>query len=308
MQACSGKNNYNMVSSVVKPGKNNYTQHSTAMPTKIDSPTSTATQVVHSKVSNGSISPPSSPQRVTRSRLRYQKEQKMATKTEGASSNDAASITNQERLVCPELAINYANTVISSRLGTLHTQQAELESKMVKLSGRLRHKQLQLANSHARKQLDFYDHNQSTKRSNSTLSTTDVSDMEVNVTKALPIQVDGASEESTGQLELKMLSPIKAEDSFSSLESSFQEECGLAQIEGRLEFARQLVDEDATDCSSDEETNMEITTNPRLVLLCVFSTSSKFLFSSYCNYPPTNALALNVISSFYLWIASAIMC
>lgn len=242
-----------MVSSVVKPAQDNY---SNAMPTKIDSP-STANQVEHSKITNGKVSPSCSPQRVTRSRVRCQKEQKLATKTQGASSNDAVSTTTHERLVCPELAINYANTVISSRLNTLGSKQAELESKLVKLSGRVRQKQLQLANSHARKQLDFHSQSKSSKQQDSsTLSVTDVSDMEIDVTKPLPIQMDGASEECSIKTELKTSSP-KLEDSLSSLESSFQEESIWPQIEGRLEFGRQLLDEDATDYSSDEETDLE---------------------------------------------------
>lgn len=268
MQACARKN-YSMVSSVVKSAQNNYPLNSTTMPMKVDSPPATVSHVVqHTKVStNGAVnSPPSSPKRVTRSRIRHQKELQTtattSTKTLGASSSDATSLTSQERVVCPELAINYANTVISSRLGSLNSKQSELESKMVRLSERLRRKQLQLANGHARKQLDFYDGNRSTKTNNSVLSTTDLSEVEVDLAKALPVQVDGASEDKMAKREL--LSPIKAEHSFSSsLESTFQEDVSLAQIEGRLEFSRQMVDEDITDCSSDEEAETEVLSSQR---------------------------------------------
>ncbi len=269
MQACSRKN-YNMVSSVGKSGQNNYSVNSTTMPMKIDSPPATVKQIVHSKVPNGgAVSPPSSPQRVTRSRIHGQKEElktTTTTKTLGASSNDVTSVTtSQERVVCPELAINYANTVISSRLGSLNSKQAELESKMARLSERLRHKQLQLTNSHARKQLDFYEHNRSRKQNSLVLLTTDVlSEVEVDHAKALPVQVDGASEDKMAKPELNVpLSPVKAENSFcssleSSFQSSFQEDISLAQIAGRLEFSRQMVDEDVTDCSSDEEAETEL--------------------------------------------------
>ena len=253
-----------MVSSIIKPSKNSYCEHTSAMPTKIGSP-GTANQVINSKVTkvngtnatpNGEVSPPGSPQRVTRSRVRLQKQLEQTTKTEGASSNDGTSVTNQERLVCPELAINYANSVISSRLGTLNSKQSELEAKLGRLRGKVRQKQLQLSHSHAQTQLDFYDHAKSTKP-NSLLSTTDLSDSEVIVNKPLPIQVDGASDDSLIKIEPRALSPMKAEDSFSSLESSFFDEGSWSSIEGRLEFGRQLVDDEATDCSSDEEMDIE---------------------------------------------------
>lgn len=256
-----------MVSSIVKPSKNNYCEHSSAMPTKVGSPT-TASPVINSKVAktngtNGEASPPCSPQRVTRSRVRFQKQLEQTMKTKGASSDDGTSITNQERLVCPELAINYANTVISSRLGTLNSTQSELEAKLGKLKTRLRQKQLQLATSHARKQLEFHHQAKSSKSNASVLSTTDLSDSEVSVTKLLPIQVDGASEESFLEAEHKTLSPTKPEDSFSSLESSFSDESTWGQIEGRLEFGQQLLDDEATDCSSDEEMDVEWRSNQK---------------------------------------------
>lgn len=264
MQAWSRKN-YNMVSSVVKSAQNNYSVNSTTMPMKLDSPPASVNQVVQvTKVPNGAISSPNSPKRVrvTRSRIRCQKEEESktaTTKTLGASSNDANSLTSQERVVCPELAINYANTVISTRLGALNSKQVDLESKLVKLSKKLRHKQLQLANSHARKQLDFYNQDRSTKRSDSILSNTDVSEMEVDFAKAIPNQVNGASDDKVSKPE-QAISPIQAEHSFSSsLESSFRENTvDFSQIEKRLEFSRQMVDEDVTDCSSDEEAETEV--------------------------------------------------
>lgn len=261
-----------MVSSLIKHTKNNC-EHSSEMPTRIGTPSSPQTKVVvnskltHCSNGNGQAtpSPPSSPQRVTRSRTTRSQTHKelkpsllnSTTKTEGANSSDGTSLTHQsdtERLVCPELAISYASTMISSRVGALSSRQSALELRLTGLSGRLKKKQLRLAHSHARKQLDF---NKQSKDSQKDLSSTfeaSISDMDTSASNSLPIQVDGASDDGFMSAEVKGEFPYAGGESFSSLESSLQDEDGeWGQIGQRLEFMRCLVDDEATDCSSDEE-------------------------------------------------------
>ena len=263
-----------MVSSIVKPTKNSC-EHSSEMPTRIGSPSTPLTKVVvnsklaHCTNGNGQAtpSPPSSPQRVTRSRTtrsQTHKEHKptvmnSTTKTEGGNSNDDTSLTHQsntERLVCPELAISYASTVINSRVGALASRQSTLESQLTGLSVKLKKRQLRLAHGHARKQLDFYKQSKSggSRKNLSTTFEASTSDMDTSASSSLPIQVDGASDDSLVSAGVKVEYPYVGGESFSSLESSLQDEDGeWGQIGQRLECLRRLVDDEATDCSSDED-------------------------------------------------------
>lgn len=86
------------------------------------------------------------------------------TKTRGSHSNEQGSSTmslgdqsQHRRLVCPELAINYTGTLMSHRAGQLVGSQRELESQFSMVTRKLRQKQLQGVQSHARRQLHFQD-------------------------------------------------------------------------------------------------------------------------------------------------------
>lgn len=282
-----------MVSSIIKPTKNSC-EHSSEMPTRVHSPSTSLTKItLNSKLShdinaNGQTtpSPPSSPQRMTlscTSQFQSRKKDKtsilnLTTKTEGGHSNDESSFTHQsnaQRLVCPELAISYASTIIHSRVGALSTKQSSLDSRLVELNRKLRKGQLKLAQSHAKRQLNFYKLSKEVgshiNLASTSFEATDISQTEHGQSdgvtcNSFPIQVDGASDDSFLSLGVKTESSYTGCESFSSLESSLQdEECVWAQVGQRLDITRYLVDDEITDCSSDEETeDMEYNiTNPR---------------------------------------------
>ena len=76
--------------------------------------------------------------------------------TEGTSSGEDSSVTvlsDEARLVCPEVAVHFSGTLLSSRVGLLSACQSELEARLVRLQKRLREKQLLLVQGHAHSQL-----------------------------------------------------------------------------------------------------------------------------------------------------------
>jgi len=244
-----------MVSSILKPSKESLSEHTTSMPSiKNSSPGSPLSSKIPK--TNGQH-PHSPPECFTNSKLHSENPE---TKTSGASTNMATSVTSQERSLCPEQAINITNTVLASRLVGLGSKQAEMESKMSKLNGRVRQKQLKMTNTHVRKQLDFYQGSKTARSDASTLSATDQSDIELDPGMIPPpLQMDS----SIGSLSLSKSELSKPEDSFNSLESSVMDESVLEHLESRLDFGRQALDEYATDTSSDEEMDPNERTSSR---------------------------------------------
>ena len=196
--------------------------------------------------------------------------------TKGEHSNaHGGSLTNQSnssRLMCPELAISYTDTLVGKRAGYLATKQNILEERVAALQNRVRTRQLQLVHSHAANQLNFQNNHEegslSENGSASTLTGSECSIMDASPSHPgilpLPIQVDGASDDAflpdEGSREVihgGEEESGRGEDSFSSLESfvsSMASEGGEADTIGvQLETLEKLMDGDVTDESSDED-------------------------------------------------------
>lgn len=78
------------------------------------------------------------------------------TCTEGTSTGQDSSVTvlsDEARLVCPEVAVHFSGTLLSSRVGVLSVCQTGLEARLTKLQQKLRQKQLLLVHHHTRNQL-----------------------------------------------------------------------------------------------------------------------------------------------------------
>ena len=76
--------------------------------------------------------------------------------TEGTTTGENSSITvlsDETRLVCPEVAVHFSGTLLSSRVTLLGSSQCELEARLVRLQRRLREKQLLLVHHHVANQL-----------------------------------------------------------------------------------------------------------------------------------------------------------
>lgn len=211
-------------------------------------------------------------------------------KTEGQHSNDHSSLTdlsNKGRLMCPELAISYAGTLIKKRTGCLGSKQRDLEQKVASLQRKIRLRQLHMVHSHACRQLvlegSIDDQDSSNMEEGSCSSLTD-SDFSMGISpppsekqrtelRALPLQVDGASDDAflPPVPEVAMLEEDeeghtggpgrkRAEDSFSSMDShassicpSEGEEDSGAVLATQLASLESQLDEDLTEASSDEE-------------------------------------------------------
>ena len=243
---------------------------------------------------------------------------------EGGSSTSIGDQSQHRRLVCPELAITYTGTVMSKRAGDLVGNQRKLESQLTSLSRKLREKQLKTVLTHARRQLNFRDEataasssitQHDTKQTNllgsldltkSDSESSDASNDVIRVDKheamdteisskeicehALPIQVDGASNERSSLASLSLDRPVVAasndlgerfkapyhstvtrtdskDDVFR--ENSSENAAILAErrakssqsrlngsmrlIQQQLASLKSLMDDDVTDSSSDEE-------------------------------------------------------
>ena len=244
------------------------------------------------------------------------------TKTKGAHSSEQGSsmtsLGNQSehrRLVCPELAINYTGTLMSNHAGQLVRSQRDLESRFSTITRKLREKQLRGVLSHARKQLHFQDKTTScdkykvgdlagslgSSKSDSLSSVASSNDARSDKAEpmdtlegqqdvceqALPIQVDGASDERLCLASHTEYQPIAGSNQGEELKSAylatsdkddvFREEnvsfdskstsdhCakesdgtgsfdgGVKCIEQQLLGLQSMMDEDVTDSSSDEE-------------------------------------------------------
>lgn len=235
-------------------------------------------------------------------------------KTKGAHSSDEGSSTllsdhsQCRRLVCPELAISYTGTLMSTRAGHLVSSQRDLELQFSTLSRIVREKQMKSVHSHARKQLHFQDKSTSaeldpngsdlSRSLDSTKSDSVSSDTSNDVhsvklepmdtegpaknlcEQPLPIQVDGASDEhlslaslSLDQADTSNLGEIskelpvcppdkddvfrKGNESHLSASECHDKASGLddniGRIQQQLVGLKNMLDNDVTDSSSDEE-------------------------------------------------------
>lgn len=248
------------------------------------------------------------------------------TKTKGAHSSEQGSSrtslgdqSEHRRLVCPELAINYTGTLMSNRGGQLTSNQRQLESSFSTITRKLREKQLRGVLSHAKKQLHFQDKTTScdkykvgdlagslgSSKSDSLSSVASSSDTQSDKAEpmdafegkqqdvceqALPIQVDGASDERLSlashtedqavagsnqgeELKPAYVATLDKDDVFREESASLDgkstlEQCakegdstaagdlddgGMKCIEQQLLGLQSMMDDDVTDSSSDEE-------------------------------------------------------
>lgn len=219
--------------------------------------------------------------------------------TKGAHSNDQSSLTNHcnsSRLICPKLAIRHAGKLVTRRAGELANKQKVLEKYISFLQKDIRQRQLKVMHAHASMQLEFIEnteHETRTAESSSTLSDTGKLDSLAHVGPlALPIQVDGASDDTflaqvssgenvtikaetvaVGCADARALpGRTRCEDSFSSLES-YLSSCGSSYVGSEVECMLEkrsvaclraqvasleaLLDPDMTDTSSDEDDGEE---------------------------------------------------
>ena len=209
-------------------------------------------------------------------------------KTEGGHTSDQSSLTDQsnsKRLVCPELAISYTNTLISNRVGHLNSRQQVVEDMLSSLKKKLRRRQLNLVHAHTASQVESHKASPKSCRKSTTSESTvsmvsptehvqyeSVEPMDSTpsgcTSQTLPLQVDGAcddafvvkteGDETHAQFEKKQTPSITGE-SFCSLDSleSIQSDDGLlpnvSHIRQRLRSLEASVDEELTESSSDEE-------------------------------------------------------
>ena len=77
------------------------------------------------------------------------------TCTEGTSTQDSSVtvLSDEARLVCPEVAVHFSGTLLSSRVGVLSACQTQLEARLKTLQQRLRQQQLLLVHQHTHSQL-----------------------------------------------------------------------------------------------------------------------------------------------------------
>lgn len=207
--------------------------------------------------------------------------------SKGQHSNNQSSLTaisNEGRLMCPDLAVSYTGTLIGKRAGCLANKQKDLEQRVALLQRKVRLRQLHMVHSHACRQLDFdgsindEDSSNMEEGSGSSLTDSDFS-MEISPPQEselgvvdLPIQVDGASGDTFSPPppeELRMddeeggPSKKRNEDSFSSLDSCVSSMCLSEEEEddggdtdalmAQLASLETLLDGDLTEVSSDEE-------------------------------------------------------
>ena len=206
--------------------------------------------------------------------------------TKGAHSSDQSSLTNHSnssRLICPKLAIRYAGNLVTRKAGDLASKQKVLEKHVAFLQKSIRQRQLRLIHTHTSTQLKFFENT-------SNLSDTLKSDpLNQGGSLALPIQVDGASDDafvaqvsSSGASTLigsevmevdctdvrDLSSRRRCEDSFSSFESYVSNsgssyvgsemdwtfgQRSVGCVKAQLASLEALVDPDLTDTSSDED-------------------------------------------------------
>lgn len=211
---------------------------------------------------------------------------KSPPKSEGQHSNNQSSLTgisNEGRLMCPELAFSYTSTMIGKRAGCLANKQRDLERRVASLQRKIRLRQLHMVHSHACRQLQFDSNINDQDTSNmgdgsnmdgsgSSLTDSDFS-MEISPPRTrvgamdLPSQVDGSSDEAFFPLPPEVLqlggegggpSRKRTEDSFSSVDSCISS-VSPSEVEGdgalmaQLASLESLLDEDLTEVSSDEE-------------------------------------------------------
>ncbi len=132
-------------------------------------------------------------------------------KTLGESSNEnttqspaPSSESNRDWLMCPDLAIGYSGSLIGKRMGCLASKQRDLEHRVASLQRKVRLRQMNVARSHACKQLAFEQTDQaslsmeesSTASFNESDCSVDTHPLENREVWPLPIQVDGASDDT----------------------------------------------------------------------------------------------------------------
>lgn len=214
-----------------------------------------------------SPSPPSSPIAI----------QPPKTKTEGHHTSEENSLTtvssDRARLVCPDLTDSYTTTLVGNRASQLVSRQRDLENHLSSLQRQLSKRQLGVAHSHARRQLQaLEDDSPKRRRSGSIMSSYSHTDSPIEL--ELPMQVDGAIGEpadiprlnrqrhvSTPSTSSEVgVSPMveSSLDSFAVLQSeSLQVEDQLVstvvRLQQRLESLEGAIDDEMTEDSSDEE-------------------------------------------------------
>ena len=62
--------------------------------------------------------------------------------------------STRSRMVCPELAIGYTGSLVSSRVDQLSSKQCQVELRLALLQRKLRERQLSVVHDHAKKQLE----------------------------------------------------------------------------------------------------------------------------------------------------------
>ena len=187
-----------------------------------------------------------------------------------------------------QTAVQYAGDLINTRARYLTGKQEELDKRVSKLHKCIRHQQLRLMHAYTSTQLKFVEKAEKEKQmkcSSTVPCSTNLDSHTTDKSLALPIQVDGASDDSfLAQVSsiadttepFKMDSTVansfpartRCEDSFSSLEScmttSGSSSVGnevegtltrknLVCVKDHLASLETLVDPDLTDASSDEE-------------------------------------------------------
>ena len=184
--------------------------------------------------------------------------------------------STRSRMVCPELAIGYTGSLVSSRADQLMSNQCQVELRLALLQRKLRERQLSVVHNHAKKQLECdptqYSPLPRRRKSSGSRSLTSVCTTEslVDVEMIdcdLPIQVDGALDDAFlhSRVDCQRHASLAttssegtrtADDSGCDLEFE-----GIApavmKLQQRLEEVEGLVDGNMTEDSSDEEEGEE---------------------------------------------------
>ena len=214
-------------------------------------------------------SPSSSPNNSSQTTRRAPSDKKFQT----AISNLGST---RSRMVCPELAIGYTGSLVSSRVDQLSSNQCQVELRLALLQRKLRERQLSVVHDHAKKQLECdptqYSPLPRRRKSSGSRSLTSVCtteslvDVEM-IDCELPIQVDGALDDAFlhSRVDYQRHASLAttssegtrtADDSGCDLEFE-----GIApaatKLQQRLEEVEGLVDGDMTEDSSDEEEGEE---------------------------------------------------